>query len=189
MTQCKLILSSIVIASALVSAANATEHYVITADCVAAAISRAGVEVSPDQIAFLAGAVATKPAPALKLRSAEKLDNDRLLARMECVNDQECLPFFVHVQAGQGNEAQIAAISRAVSSSRTAIQPGAGPVVVHSGSRVTLMLDGDHVHIRMAAICLQSGAPGQLIRVSDANRRLIYPAQVIDASAVKGRLQ
>jgi len=189
MKRYKLILPFIAVAGALVAAASAAERYVISADCVAATISRAGVEVSPGQIAFLAGAVATRPAPVLKLRSVQKLDNDRLLARMECVNDQECLPFFVHIQIGQGGDAQISAISKAVSSPQPAAAPGAGPVVVHSGTRVTLMLDGDHVHIRIPAVCLQSGAPGQVIRVSDANHRLIYSAQVVDAAAVKGRLQ
>jgi len=189
MAPCKLILPIIAVAGALVTAANAAEHYVISVDCVTAAISRAGVDVSPDQVAFLTGAVATKQAPELRLRSVQKLDNDRLLARMECVVDQECLPFFVHIQVGQGGNAQIAAISRVVTSSGATGQPGAGPVVVHSGSRVVLMLDGDHVHIRIPAICLQSGTAGQVIRVSDTNRRLIYSAQVVDASAVKGRLQ
>lgn len=189
MARYKLILLFMVVAGGLATAANAAERYLISADCVAATISQAGVEVSPDQIAFLAGVVATRQTPALKLRSVQKLDSDRLLARMECANDQECLPFFVHIQVGQGSEAQLAAISKAVSALQPATAPGAGPVVVHSGSAVTLMLDGDHVHIRIPAVCLQSGTPGQVIRVSDANRRLIYSALVVDASAVKGRLQ
>ena len=189
MMRCRLILSSIVVACAAVTAADAAERYAISADTVAATISRVGVEVSPEQITFLADVVATKPTPVLKVRSVEKLGSERLAVRMECVNSDECLPFFVHIQGRQESDAQIAAISNSGPSLWHAAQQGAGSVVVHSGSHVTLMLDGDHIHIRIPAICMQSGASGQMIRVTDTNRRLIYAAQVIDASAVKGRLQ
>jgi flagella basal body P-ring formation protein FlgA len=45
------------------------------------------------------------------------------------------------------------------------------------------------VHIRIRAICLQAGAPGQMIHVTDTNHRQIYVAQVVDTSVVKGRLK
>jgi len=59
---------------------------------------------------------------------------------------------------------------------------------VRSGSPATLMLDSDRVHIRLSVICLENGAPGQRIRVTGKDHRLVFTAQVIDGSLLKGRL-
>lgn len=185
----KQILWSMMIAAAAVPAAAASPHYVVSAATVAAAISRMGVNVSPDQISLPADFMATTPTPMLKVRSVEKLDNKRLVARLECANSDECLPFFVAIHLDQGSESEIAAIASGTSQSLPIAQQTGGGLAVHSGASVTLMLDGDHVHIRIRAICLQGGTPGQMIRVSDTNHRLIYLAQVIDASDVKGMLK
>jgi hypothetical protein len=50
------------------------------------------------------------------------------------------------------------------------------------------MLDSDRVHIRLSVICLESGVPGQTIRVTGKDRKLVYRAEVIDGSLLKGRL-
>jgi hypothetical protein len=181
MTRNKFILWSLLIAAAIPAAA--TEHYSISPLAVAATISGMGVAVSPDQISFPSGVVATTQAPQLKVRSVEKLNDARFLVRLECASSDECLPFLVNIRAGQGSGDQIAALNGASSVSHP------GTPVVRSGSTVMLMLDSDHMQIRIPAICLQGGAPGQLIRVSDTNHRLIYAAQVVDAATVKGKLR
>jgi hypothetical protein len=183
----KPILWSIVIAGAVVPAMAATPgHYPISTGDVAATINASGMAVSPDQITFLAEVVATRPAPALKLRSVEKIGSERLSVRMECIQNDECLPFFVAIQADGQSEEQIAAIiSR---NPVTGIAPRAA-AVVRAGSTVNLFLDGEHVHIRIPVTCLGSGAPGQTIRVEDKSDRLVYSAQVVDASVVRGRLR
>jgi len=175
--------------AAAVTPASAVEHYAISANAVAETVSRIGVSVSADQITFPAAVVATTPVPALRIRSVEKLGDDRLLARLECMNSDECLPFFVDVHVRQGSEAQIATIAADAQQYQPSNHARGGALAVRSGSMVTLMLDGDHVHIRMQAICLQGGSPGQTIRVTDTKRRLVYQAQVVDASIVKGRLK
>jgi flagella basal body P-ring formation protein FlgA len=50
------------------------------------------------------------------------------------------------------------------------------------------MLDSERVHIRLSVICLQNGAPGQMIRVTGKDRKLVFTAQVIDGGLLKGRL-
>jgi flagella basal body P-ring formation protein FlgA len=50
------------------------------------------------------------------------------------------------------------------------------------------MLDSERVHIRLSVICLENGAPGQMIRVTGKDHRLVFTAQVIDGSLLKGRL-
>jgi hypothetical protein len=185
----KLILWLVTISAAVSPAATAAQHYAISAATLAEVVSRIGVPVSPDQITLPTGVVSTMPSPLLKIRSVVKLDNERLLVRLECVNSDECLPFLVDVRVGLGSEAQIAALDSGSSSSSRATQPGGGAQAVRSGSPVTLVLDGDHVHIRVPAICLQAGAPGQMIHVTDTHHRLVYLAQVVDTSVVKGTLK
>jgi len=177
------------VAGALIPAAAASEHYVINPVTIASTIDRMGVKISPDQIILPADVVATTPTPMLKVLSVEKLNNERLVARLECVNGDECLPFFVDIHLGPEGEAEIDSVATEMRRELPTTQPTSGLLAVHSGAAVTLMLDGDHVHIRIRAICLQGGAPGQLIRVSDTNHRLIYLAQVVDASVVKGKLK
>lgn len=172
--------------AALPAMAATPGHYAISTGNVAATISASGMEVSPEQITFLTDVVATKPAPALKLRSVEKIGSERLSARIECIESDECLPFFVAIRTGQEAEQQIAAISARYSPAGTAPRAAA---VVRSGTTVNLFLDGEHLHIRIPVTCLESGAPGQTIRVQDKSHRLIFTAQVVDGSAVRGRLQ
>jgi hypothetical protein len=184
----KMILSAI-FAVAITANAAATEHYAISAGSVATTLKGSGVTVSPDQVSFPAEVLATTPTPLLKLRSVERLTDERMLARLECVNSGECLPFFVEVHAGQGSVIEAARVARATMLSAGTSQTATTGTTVRSGSAVTLMLDGAHVHIRIPAICLQGGAPGQLIRVTDTNHRLIYAAEVVNASVVKGKLR
>jgi hypothetical protein len=181
------ILWSIVMAGAVLPVMAATPgHYAISTGNVAATISASGMAVSPEQITFLTDVVATRPAPALKVRSVEKIGTERLSARMECIDSDECLPFFVAIQTGRGSEQQTAAVSTGYSWTGTAPRAAA---VVRAGTIVNLFLDGERVHIRIPVTCLGSGAPGQTIRVEDKSHRLVYTAQVVDGSAVRGRLQ
>jgi hypothetical protein len=183
----KPILWSIVMAGAALPVMAATpEHYPISTGNVAATISASGMTILPEQVTFLTEVVATKPAPALKLRSVDKIGNQRLSARIECIASDECLPFIVAIQTGQVNEQQIAAISTKYSLTGTASRAVA---VVRAGTTVNLFLDGEHLHIRIPVTCLESGAPGQTIRVQDKSKRLVFTAQVVDGSAVRGRLQ
>jgi hypothetical protein len=97
--------------------------------------------------------------------------------RMNCAN-AECLPFFVAVQWGQ-NVPTPAAFAGAASKQ----------IVLHAGSTATLILDNDHVHIKLPVICLESGAIGQTIRVASKDHKLTFSAQVGDPAALKGTIQ
>ena len=183
----KPILWSIVMAGAVMPVMAATPgHYPISTGDVAATISASGVAVTPEQIMFLTEVVATRPAPALKVRSVERIGSERLSARMECIESDQCLPFFVAIQTARTNEPQLAAMS--TGNLLTGNAPRPAPVV-RAGATVNLFLDGAHIHIRIPVKCLESGAPGQAIRVEEKSHGLIYTAQVVDGSTVRGRLQ
>jgi hypothetical protein len=189
MTRGKLILWSMLVAGTTASASAATEHYAISTDIVAAAIGGIGVAVAPEQVTLLTDVVATKPAPVLKVRSVEKMDNERLVARMECESHDECLPFYVSIRVGQGSKAHGALVLASLSAADLAPRSNAKSIVLRAGSVTTLQLDGDHIQIRLPVICLESGSPGKTVRATDKNHRVVYSALVIDGSLLKGRLQ
>ncbi len=177
------------LAAAAAPAALAAEHYPISAGLVAAAMGRAGMQVAPDQVVLLTEVVATIPAPVLKVSSVERLSNQRLLARVECEKSEECLPFFVSLGAAPKGNAQSPAGDPDLLSAGLTPTNAAKTVVLRSGSPAKLLLDGNHVHISIPVICLESGSPGQTIRVTDKERRMVFTAQVVNGGILKGRLQ
>jgi len=189
MKRLKAMLSFTFLAAVVCPAVAEPGGYAISTKEIAATVSRMGMQVLPEQVTLLTDVVATKVSPALKVRSIERWSNERVMARLECENREECLPFFVGLRVGQGGPS---------ASSGTSVQGSqlfsSGPVgtskafVVRSGSPATLMLDSDRVHIRLSVICLENGAPGQMIRVTGKDHRLVFTAQVIDGSLLKGRL-
>jgi hypothetical protein len=187
MKRLKAILSCTFFAAAVCSAVAETGHYAISTEQIAATVSRAGVQILPEQVTLLTDVVATKVSPVLKVRSIERWSNERMMARLECENREECLPFFVGLRMGQ----RVASSGSLVEGAPFFSSGPAGTskaFVVRSGSPATLMLDSDRVHIRLSVICLENGAPGQRIRVTGKDHRLVFTAQVIDGSLLKGRL-
>jgi hypothetical protein len=189
MKQLKAILSCTFLAAVVCPAVAEPGHYAISTEQIAATVSRMGVQVLPEQVTLLTDVVATKVSPALKVRSIERWSNERMMARLECENREECLPFFVGLRMGRGSTT--ASTGNLVEGSPLFSSGPAGSskaFVVRSGSPATLMLDSDRVHIRLSVICLENGSPGQVIRVTGKDHRLVFTAQVIDGSLLKGRL-
>lgn len=110
----------------------------------------------------------------------------RMMVRLECESPEECVPFFVGL-AVNGQEWEL------FNTAAAELPPLAGrspfkSYVVHAGARATLLLDGEHVHIRIPVICLENGAAGQKVRVTGRDRKQVYTAEVIDGALLKGRL-
>ncbi len=163
-------------------AAAAASRNAITTEQIAAAIGGAGMRISPQQVVLLSNVVATTSAPALRVESMERWGDDRVRVRMNCAG-QQCLPFFVAVNLGKED--------LAAGSDKLAISPGRvdpSSYVVHSGSPAVLLLEGDHMHIRVSVICLENGVPGQIIRVTTKDHRQTFTAQVATNDVLKGGL-
>ncbi len=60
--------------------------------------------------------------------------------------------------------------------------------IVKAGSAVILLLEGDHVHIQIHAVCLHNGSIGQTIRVASNDHHEVYSAEILDATHVRGKL-
>jgi hypothetical protein len=189
MTKHRLISALILGASMASAAAPAPGHVAITQAQIAAAINAAGMQIGVDQVMLLTDVVATTASPRLKVESIVPWDDRRMRVRMECAPSEQCLPFYVAVRIGQDNSSRPAMAASDTSSAETSgarIDPKS--YVVRAGAPATLMLDGAHVHIRIAVVCLENGAPGQTIRVSSKDRRQTYTAKVIDEAVLRASL-
>ena len=80
---------------------------------------------------------------------------------------------------------QISRINRLRMTSSKAVS---NSFVVRAGSPAVLLLDSDHVHIRLSVICLENGSTGQKIRVESKDPRQTYVAEVIDGGILRGSL-
>ena len=165
----------------------ASGHYALRAELVATALSGMGREIAPEQVMLMSDVVATSATPKLRVRSAEKWGDHRLMVRMECENPQECVPFMVGLQLGKSSDAQNTA-SNLQSVTGTTTRPSLKSYVVRAGMQTTLMLDGERVHIRIPVVCLENGVPGQKVRARSSDRKQVYTAEVVDATLLKGRL-
>ena len=181
MTKYRLI-SILVLSAAVVSpCVAASGRASITAAQVAYAISGTGMKVSAQQVTLLADVVASTSNPLLQVESVEPWGDHRLRVRMSCASSDQCVPFLVAVHWGDEDAVQPAAATAnlrpaAITSSKAV----SNAPVVHAGSPAILLLDSDHVHIRLSVICLESGAPGQTIRVETKDHSQTFSAQVQD---------
>lgn len=185
MTKCKSI--SILILSALASfgmavpAMAASGGVPITAVQVANAITGSGMKVSPQQVTLPDYVVATTSNPILQVESVQPWGDHRLSVRLSCASTDQCVPFLVAVRWGESDAVQPAVATPKL---RPAALVTSRPTsfVVHAGSPAVLLLDSDHVHIRISVVCLENGAPGQTIRVQTKDHTQTFEAQVQDAA-------
>ncbi len=186
MKQCRLILFLVVsIAAALPAVANPA-HYAITAEQVAAAVNNQGMQISPDQVVLLTGVVANVAAPRLTVKSIDRTGPERAIARIECADAAQCLPFVVSIRLNAGESDEVPSTSSRLLSTSSQAKPA--PIVVRAGSPAILLLDGAHVHVSLGVICLDNGAVGQIVRATDRDRRQIFIARVAQSGVLEGRL-
>ena len=185
MTRLKYFLFWFSISSFALPALAASGRYAIRPDRVAGAIAAMGMQVSPAQLTMLTDAVASTTDPRLRVQSMQRWPGDRVMVRMECANREECLPFFVSVRMGNSDSDQRALANVAMAAEVSHQLPA---MAVRAGTPATLYLDGDHIHIRVAVVCLQSGAVGQTIRAEGPDHQQTYTAQVVSNGVLRGRL-
>lgn len=183
MTKRRLISILVLTAAVALPGAAASGPTSITAAQVANAISGSGMKVSAQQVTLLADVVATTSNPVLQVESVEPWGEHRLRVRLSCESSDQCVPFLVAVRWGDGDAVQPSAKTPSLRpASLASSKTSQNSFVVHNGSPAVLLLDGDHVHIRLSVICLENGAPGQTIRVEAKDHSRTFTAQVQDAT-------
>jgi hypothetical protein len=172
--------------AATLPAASQSERFSITRDQVANAIDGAGMQVSAGQVTLLSNMVSTTGKPALKVESIERWGDRKMMVRLECANPGECLPFIVTVPLSGAAQGRLALSPRLQSVSLFA-NPRE-PDTIRAGSTAVLFLEGQHVHIQMSVVCLENGSIGQRIRVATRDRRLIFTAEIVSDTTLRGQL-
>jgi hypothetical protein len=188
MTRNSILPALLLSAVAAMPAAAAPGRVAITAQQVAFAMSSVGMQVSPDQVQLLSDVVASTASPMLKVQSMEQWGTHRMKVRMNCARPEQCLPFVVAVSWDAVQTRSSFVPETTPLNQGPALKIGAADYVVRSGAPATLLLDGPRIHIRLSVICLENGAPGQVIRVSSPDRKQLYTAQVVDGSILRGSL-
>lgn len=164
----------------------ASGRYTIEPEKVAGAMAGIGMQVSTAQLTMLSAAVASTSEPQLQVESIQRWPGDKVVVRVECATREQCLPFFVGVRLGSAAPSQIAAANPAIGS-EPSVRPRA-TMAVQAGTLATLYIEGDHIHIRVAVTCMQSGAVGQTVRAEGPDHQQTYTAQVAGPGVLKGRL-
>ena len=172
-------------AAALPALANPA-RYDITPDQVALAVTNRGMQVSPDRVVLLTEVVASVATPELRVKSIDRMGPARAIARLECADSEQCLPFVVAIRLTQDNSRNF--VSTASTFPAANARTKAAPIVVRAGSPALLLLNGAHVQISLGVICLDNGAPGQIVHATDRDRRQVYTARVTEDGILEGRL-
>lgn len=193
MNRDRLIFGCIVFAAVTWPAMAAPARYAISTEQVASAVGKIGVRINPTQVTLLTDVVAASPSSALQVRSVEQLGSDWFMARLECANSDDCLPFMASVRVDREEATQLVAASSRLSllkdsSSESTSRQRNKPILIRGGSHAILQLDGAHIHIRIPVICLQSGSEGQTVRATGTDHRQIYAARVVGDGLLQGRL-
>lgn len=178
---------SILAAATALPAAAASARTAITTSQIAAAINSAGMQISARQVMLLTNVVAASDTPALKVQSMERWGDHQLKVRLGCSSQAECIPFIVGVRDADLKAKQLAS-SYSDRSSDAHAKRDPKSFVVRSGTPATLLLEGERIHIQLSVVCLESGAPGQTIRVASKDHKQIYTAEIVDGSILKARL-
>ncbi len=175
------VFAALLLAAASVSV-RADEHprTPISREWITSALISSGVQIGPDQLEALSSVTATVAHPRLRVVSVEVLDGESDRARLQCERTDTCLPFYVVVHWGQPGDTPGAA------SARRGTGWGLRPedVMVRSGKAAVLVFEGEHVHMTLPVMCLQSGGRGQRVRVINKENKKVYLARVTGPGVV-----
>jgi hypothetical protein len=189
MKRCRLIDITVLFAALSMPAKAASGRDPITTGRIALAIGDAGLSVSASQITLLTDVVAKTGAPALRVLSVGAWEGNLSLVRLACAISDECVPFVVTVRRHQNDRSEEAVIaSNPQPSQHSSVATSKSKVVVRIGSPAVLLLEGGHVHIQLAVICLENGIVGQTIRVAGRERDHTYLAEVCSDGLLRGTL-
>ncbi len=149
-----------------------------------------GIGIDGARIELTAKVVTSELNPALEIGSIDSLpalrtngrSEPRSAVRMMCQQPGTCLPFYAIVSWPAGMDRSGLHSSAKV---ETPVNLKA-KVMMRTGAHATLVMDNDHVHIRLAVVSLDSGVAGSSIRVATRDHRQIYVGQVVSAELLRG---
>ena len=184
------------IALAVIPASRAqSPRFTVTSDQVVAAMRGKAWPVDGLQVRLPAAITTAVADPKLGIETASMLTAHQARLRIVCRVPAACLPFFatavwpdsvepVSPPSGQS----LAGRTTPVSTEPKIPTQESSPQRLRAGAPVVLMLEGERIHIRLQAISLQAGDPGENVRVSTRDRRQTYVAQIVSPTLLRGSL-
>ncbi len=190
------------VALAMIPASRAqSPRFAVTADQVVAAMQGHAWPVSGVQVRLPAAITTAVADPKLGIETASMLTAHQARLRIVCRVPAACLPFFATAVWPDSAEPVSPPSGESLAAGRTtpaSTEPAstepktpaqdASPHKLRAGAPVVLMLEGERIHIRLQAISLQGGEPGDHIRVSTRDRRQTYVAEILTPTLLRGSL-
>ena len=165
------------------------DHFAVSADQVALAVSAGGMPISADHVSLLTHVVATEPEPALDVLSVETLGGGspdpsgvRFRVKLACHVAGKCLPFYAIVNSPllpTGRSKSLPSPSGTVWTTRNEI-------TMKAGTHAMLLLDDQRSQIQVAVVSLENGVAGHRIHVASLDHKQTYIAEVVNEHLLKG---
>jgi hypothetical protein len=177
---------SAVTASGMAQMPQTVKRYPVTSEMVVAAMHMRQLPVEGVQVRIAAPITATVANPMLEIETLTRTDERSAQMRVACRVRSECLTFYVSA-TWSGAVAKVVPASLELTPQH---EPGEEierevGFSVRTGAPMTLLIEDDKVHVRMRVVCLQSGGPGDTVRVATPDHRL-YRAEVVSPTLLKG---
>lgn len=185
-------------ALSVVPAAHAqAPRFSVTSEQVVAAIQQHAWPVEGVRVTLPAAITAAVADPRLGVETASMLTAHEARLRIVCRVQAACLPFFATAVWPDGAGPVSLSSDRNTASAARKLLPSAepagaadegSPARIRAGSPVTLLLEGERIHIRLQAVCVQGGATGDRVRVTSRDRKQTYVAEIVTPTLLRGSL-
>ena len=180
---------------AMLSAAHAqSPRFSVTSEQVVAAMQGQAWPIEGVRVTLPIAITAAVADPKLGIETVSRLNQHEARLRMVCRVSSACLPFFAtaawpesaafvappsdrNAGSGERKTPALAADTHENSAGR-----------LRAGASVTLLLEGERVHIQMQVVSLQGGATGDKVRVATRDRKQTYVAEIINPILLRGSL-
>ena len=168
-------------------------RYSVTTEQVVAAMQGHAWSTEGVRVTLPAAITAAVADPKLGVEMASMLTAHEARLRIVCRVPAACLPFFATavwpesaVSVAPPTDRKATGSERKTTASAAANESSAGRL--RAGASVTLLLEGERVHIEMQAVCLQAGATGEKVRVASRDRKQTFVAEIVNPTLLKGSL-
>ncbi len=169
-------------------------RFSITSEQVVAAMQGHAWPTGGVRVTLPAAVTAAVADPKLGVVMTSMLTAHEARLRIVCRVPAACLPFYATATWPESAE-PVAPLSdkntgsgerKTPASAAEKNESSAGRL--RAGASVTLLLEGERVHIQIQAVCLQGGAAGEKVRVASRDRKQTFVAEIVNPTLLKGSL-
>ena len=181
---------------AVISHARAqTPRFPVTSEQVVAAMRGHAWSIEGIRVALPTAITTAVADPKLSIETASMLTAHQARLRIVCRVPAACLPFFATAvwpdntdSVSLPGDPSTEDTGRRLSTASAAPASDSSAARLRPGTFVTLLLEGERIHIRMQVVCLQGGAAGKKIRVATRDRKQTYVAEIVTPTLLKESL-